>query len=144
MKTLKLLSIAASLLLTQACTNTKLTSDKMKLYVLDCGTITVKDVSLFSPGVDVGESKKLANNCYLIKHPKGNFLWNTGLSDALVIESTGITVAEGMFHLQVKRTLQSQLADIDLTPADIDYVALSHFHFDHYGHLQHRYFHRHR
>jgi len=107
----------------------------MKLYVLDCGTITVKDISLFSPGVDVGKSKKLANSCYLIKHPNGNFLWDTGLSDTLVTESAGVTVAEGMFHLRVKRTLQSQLADIDLTPADIDYVALSHFHFDHTGNM---------
>ena len=135
MKILKLVSFVASVLIIQSCSNTKLTSDEMKLYVLDCGTITVKDISLFSPGVDVGISKKLANTCYLIKHPQGNFLWETGLNDALVKERAGISVAAGMFHLQVKNTLQSQLADIGLIPSDIDYVALSHFHFDHTGNM---------
>ncbi len=135
MKIIKLVSLAVSILFIQACSNTALTSDEMKLYVLDCGTITVKDVSLFSPGIDEGKSKKLANSCYLIKHPQGNFLWETGLSDTLVKETTGVYVAEGMFHLQVKSTLQTQLADIGLRLTDIDYVALSHFHFDHTGNM---------
>jgi glyoxylase-like metal-dependent hydrolase (beta-lactamase superfamily II) len=135
MKILKLASFVASLLIIQSCSNTNLTSDEMKLFVLDCGMITVKDVSLFSPAIDKGKSKKLANTCYLIKHPKGHFLWETGLSDTLVKDSAGVTIAEGMFHLQVKSTLESQLADIGLTPIDIDYVALSHFHFDHTGNM---------
>lgn len=135
MKIVKLVSFVVSALIIQSCANIKSTNEEMKLFVLDCGKVTVKDISLFSPGVDEGKSKKLANTCYLIKHPKGNFLWETGLNDTLVKESTGISVAGGMFHLQVKSTLQSQLADIDLTPADIDYVALSHFHFDHTGNM---------
>jgi len=135
MKILKLVFLAISALLLHACSNTKPSNDEVKLYVLDCGTIIVKDISLFSPGVDKGISKKLANACYLIKHPQGNFLWETGLSDTLVNESEGIYVAEGMFHLKKKHTLRSQLANIGLTPTDIDYVALSHFHFDHTGNM---------
>ena len=135
MKIIKLISLIAGLLVTQACSTTDTLKDEMKLYVLDCGTIRVKDISLFSPGVDVGKSKTLANSCYLIKHTQGVFLWDTGLNDELVKTSAGISVAEGMFHLQVKHTLQSQLANIGLSPKDIDYVALSHFHFDHTGNM---------
>jgi len=140
MKLARLFSIVLSLVVIQACSNVKSNNnepkdDGMKLYVLDCGTINVKDISLFSPGIDKGKKKKLANSCYLIKHPQGNFLWDTGLNDSLVKESDGLTIANGMFHLQVHRTLVSQLHEIGLTPADIDYVALSHFHFDHTGNM---------
>lgn len=106
-----------------------------KLYVFDCGEIIVKDISLFSPGVDVGVTKKLTNSCYLIVHPKGNLLWDTGLSDELALKEGGVSVGEGMFHLRVQNTLASQLKKINLTPNDIDYVALSHLHFDHTGNL---------
>ena len=131
----KLLALTVSLLILQACSNTKPLNEEMKLYVFDCGTITVKDISLFSPNVDVGKSKKLANSCYLIKHPQGNFLWDTGLNDELATMEHGLTVGEGMFTLAVKNPLVAQLKAIGLTPTDIDYVALSHFHFDHTGNM---------
>jgi glyoxylase-like metal-dependent hydrolase (beta-lactamase superfamily II) len=106
-----------------------------KLYVFDCGEITVKDISLFSPGVDKGVTKRLTNSCYLIQHPRGNFVWDAGLSDELFNLKNGVKVGNGMFHLKVKKTLESQLKEIGLTYEDIDYIALSHFHFDHTGNL---------
>ncbi|MDE2373079.1 MAG: N-acyl homoserine lactonase family protein, partial [Hyphomicrobiales bacterium] len=54
-----------------------------KLYVLDCGSISAPDQSLWSPGVNVGVPIELSDNCYLIHHTQGWFLWDTGLSDAL-------------------------------------------------------------
>jgi glyoxylase-like metal-dependent hydrolase (beta-lactamase superfamily II) len=134
-KLLKLFTVSVSLLILQACNSTKPLNEEMKLYVLDCGTITVKDISLFSPGVDVGKSKKLSNSCYLIKHPQGNFLWDTGLNDELVAMEHGLTVVDGMFTLEVKNPLVAQLKEIGLTPTDIDYMALSHLHFDHTGNM---------
>lgn len=35
--------------------------------------------------------------------------------------------------MRYERSLVDQLGDLDLTPADIDYVAFSHLHFDHVG-----------
>ncbi|OUR99551.1 hypothetical protein A9Q84_00595 [Halobacteriovorax marinus] len=130
-KAILFLGILATLISCARLTDTSTT----KLYVFDCGEITVKDISLFSPGVDLGVTKKLTNSCYLIVHPKGNLLWDTGLSDQLISSTEGVTVGAGMFHLQVKKTLISQLKKINLTPNDIDYVALSHLHFDHTGNL---------
>jgi len=130
-KKIILLSLLATLFSCARLTDTNTT----KLYVFDCGEITVKDISLFSPGVDIGVTKKLTNSCYLIVHPKGNLLWDTGLSDDLILKEEGMKVAEGMFHLQVKNTLVSQLKKINFAPNDIDIVALSHLHFDHTGNL---------
>jgi len=125
--------VLIAILLLSNCSGTIGKSEALKLYVFDCGEITVKDISLFSPGVDVGKSKKLANTCYLIMHPQGNLLWETGLNDDLVSMKNGKTIANGMFHLQVNKTLSAQLSDLGVQTKDIDYVALSHLHFDHTG-----------
>lgn len=103
----------------------------LKLYVFDCGDIESRDVSMFSPGFDQGKKKQLVDRCYLIDHPKGKMLWDTGLYDQL--PEGGIEVWDGAFHLSVKTTLQSQLDTIGIKPADIDYLGISHFHGDHTG-----------
>ena len=135
MNLLKKIAVVAGLAFSPWWLQASDASAQMQLHLLDCGTIKVKDISLFSPGVDEGLSKTLVNSCYLIKHPKGNFLWDTGLSDQLVEQKDGVLVADGMFHLKVKRTLASQLAVLGLAASDIDYVAISHFHFDHTGNM---------
>lgn len=103
----------------------------LKLYVFDCGRILVKDISLFSPGYDENVTKKLTNSCYLIVHPKGKLLWDTGLDDKIGKEGT--IVGDGAFALKVEKPLMDQLKEINVDPKTIDYLALSHFHFDHTG-----------
>ncbi len=135
MRLLKKMAVVSFLIISAWKVQADNSNTRIQLHLLDCGTINVKDISLFSPGGDEGFSKTLANSCYLIVHPKGNLLWDTGLSDQLVKQKNGVLVADGMFHLQVKRTLASQLADLGLAATDIDYVAISHFHFDHTGNM---------
>ncbi|OUR97247.1 hypothetical protein A9Q84_13050 [Halobacteriovorax marinus] len=125
----KLLPIICVLL--ASCAGMNETKKQTKLYVFECGKITVKDISLFSPGVDKGVEKKLTNSCYLIKHALGTLVWDTGLPDGLVKNKKGLT--KGAFHLKKMRTLTSQLKEIGVEPSSVDYVAFSHFHFDHTG-----------
>lgn len=127
---MKLIVVMLSLLFF-GCAGMKERKSKIKLYVFECGKITVSDISLFSPGVDKGVEKKLTNSCYLIKHENGTLIWDTGLPDALVKKKKGLT--NGPFHLMKKRTLLSQLKEIGIDPNRVDYVAFSHFHFDHTG-----------
>src|ERR1700685_1987496 len=54
-----------------------------RLYVLDCGRLSAPDQSRWSPGVNVGVPIELSDNCYLIRHTQGWFLWDTGLTDCL-------------------------------------------------------------
>lgn len=115
-----------------ACTESR-PDPQMKLYVFDCGDILVRDVSVFSPGVDVGKPKEMTDSCYLVVHPKGTLLWDTGLNDAL--GAKGVDVWDGVFHLSMKNPLMGQLREIGVKPQDIDYVGVSHFHGDHSGNL---------
>lgn len=105
---------------------------QVRLYTLDCGSIVAKELGMFSDtGEYDGKSGQLAAPCFVIRHPKGVLLWDTGLGDALAAQKGGMD--DGAFHAQVDVTLASQLKQLGLAPADITFVAFSHFHFDHTG-----------
>jgi glyoxylase-like metal-dependent hydrolase (beta-lactamase superfamily II) len=105
------------------------------LTVFDCGEILVKNLGeLISPGIDVGVSRSFFVPCYLIEHPEGRLIWDAGLTDALAkFGDAGHTSGDGGFVSTVKRTLAAQLEEIGVDPADVEYVAFSHVHFDHTG-----------
>ncbi|PHR53155.1 MAG: MBL fold hydrolase [Robiginitomaculum sp.] len=108
------------------------TAPTLKLYTLSCGEIDISDLTSFSSGGEFdGEARVFASSCYLIRHPKGDLMWDTGLPDALAETPDG--VVNGVFHVTVPRTLQSQLEELDVTPDDIEFFAMSHSHFDHTG-----------
>jgi N-acyl homoserine lactone hydrolase len=97
-----------------------------RLYVFDCGTLTMSAPATFGfTKEEIGEKQPFAVPCYLVVHPKGTLLWDVGvIPDAQVNGSTqGIST--------VTKTLKSQLAEIGYTPADIKYLAFSHLHSDH-------------
>lgn len=126
--------LLAPLLLLAACTSrpSALPVEAPRLYVFDCGTIDVADISLFHPGIGKGEHKRLGNTCYLIAHPKGTLLWDAGLPDELAQMPDGKTVFN-VFTARVSRPLAAQLAQINVKPDRINYLGISHMHFDHIG-----------
>lgn len=106
----------------------------VKLYALDCGRIAVSDAAGFSDehAYD-GQARELVNPCYLIRHPAGDLVWDTGLASAIHDAPGGVT--RGPFTMTLPVTLASQLETLGLAPADIEYVAISHSHSDHVGNL---------
>ncbi len=139
---MKNIYIAAFLLLA-ACGNGNISDDttktpqkspaaSLKMYALECGRIEMLDLSIFDiGGAYKGRSNSAVSSCYLIRHPKGDLLWDTGLPDALNQMQDG--VANGPFHVSVPHTLSGQLADLGLAPKDIEFLSISHSHFDHAG-----------
>ena len=106
----------------------------LQLYTLDCGTLELQDMGMFSDtGEHAGEPGVMAVPCYLIRHGDDWLLWDTGLGDDLAALPDGKVQLGGRWT--VRRTLVSQLAELGLDPADIDYVALSHLHADHSGNI---------
>ncbi len=102
----------------------------LKLYTMDCGRIDEKDADAYADdGAYKGMARTLIVPCYLIRHPKGDLIWDTGLPQA-IHDQPGHRNAYGM---SVPAKLTDQLAQLDLTPADIEYVSVSHSHFDHIG-----------
>lgn len=104
----------------------------LRLYAIDCGKIDVSDMAAFDDaGALDGKASTVIAPCFLIRHPKGNLLWDAGLGDGLAEKKDGVT--NGVFHLSLKKTLAEQLKAIEIAPADISFIAFSHLHFDHTG-----------
>jgi glyoxylase-like metal-dependent hydrolase (beta-lactamase superfamily II) len=132
--TLFALAILAPFLLA-GCTSTPPRAEAaLRLYVLDCGSIEVLDVSVFHPGIDKGKRKLLTDSCYLIVHPKGTLLWDAGLPDALVNTPEGVLWFD-TFRLKVSKPLGPQLQQIGYPAETIQYLGISHLHGDHIGNV---------
>ncbi|HWX81146.1 MAG TPA: N-acyl homoserine lactonase family protein [Steroidobacteraceae bacterium] len=106
---------------------------ELKLYVLDCGHASFKDMGGFSDtGEYDGMPGEIAVPCFLIQHSKGNLLWDAGLGDRFAANKDGSDVAPGV-HVTVPVTLLAQLQSLGLTPKEITFLAFSHLHWDHTG-----------
>jgi glyoxylase-like metal-dependent hydrolase (beta-lactamase superfamily II) len=75
---------------------------------------------------------------YVIKHPKGNILFDTGNNDKTIADPDGWwgPLAKG-FGLKMTKddAIPAQLAKIGLKPEDIKYVVVGHLHLDHGGNV---------
>jgi glyoxylase-like metal-dependent hydrolase (beta-lactamase superfamily II) len=102
----------------------------LKLYAMDCGLFEVPNGDMFSDdGAYKDQPEKLVVPCFLIRHPKGDLVWDTGVPQ----ETADLPGGKGPGGLTVKHKLTDQLAVLGLKPADIKYVSVSHGHFDHIG-----------
>ncbi len=126
------LTFVLILALTACATEKTLPSSGLHLYVFNCGTIDVLDLSVFQPGIGKGEHKTLTDSCYLVVHPKGTLIWDAGLPDALAQTPEGKTVMN-TFVIKMPKTLAGQLKEIGYTPESIQNLGISHMHFDHIG-----------
>jgi glyoxylase-like metal-dependent hydrolase (beta-lactamase superfamily II) len=106
---------------------------ELRLYVLDCGHATFKDMGGFSDtGEYDGKPGEIAVPCFLIRHPKGDLLWDAGLGDHYNYPKEGSDAAPGV-HVTVPVTLAAQLQSLNLTPKHVNFIAFSHLHWDHTG-----------
>lgn len=106
---------------------------EVKMYRLDGGAIMVNDLQIFSQGdLYEGEIKEFSNSYFIINHPNGKLVWDTGLPNNLVGKEP-FTSPDGNFTVSRKVTAGNQLRLLGLSPSDIDFLALSHTHFDHTG-----------
>jgi N-acyl homoserine lactone hydrolase len=111
------------------------TPPSVRLYAMDCGRMHVNDADGFSDdGAYKGQARDLVDPCYLIRHPNGDLLWDTGLPEAIA-DLPNHTFAMDGETATVAHKLPAQLAQLQLTPADIEFVSISHSHTDHAGNL---------
>jgi N-acyl homoserine lactone hydrolase len=100
-----------------------------RLYVLDCGIITPPNVDNYGLKVNEVADTRMVTPCFLIAHPRGTLMWDTGeIPDGAFKEGVS---PQKLNNYTVDRPLLPQLAAIGYTPADITYLALSHYHGDH-------------
>jgi len=102
-----------------------------KLYVFDCGMIYLDDVDMFNLTNEETSVRELFVPCYLVEHEQGLMLWDGGLPLEYA-EADGPIARDGGSS-NYETSIVDQLAAMGITPADIDYAAFSHLHWDHAG-----------
>jgi N-acyl homoserine lactone hydrolase len=101
----------------------------VRLYVFDNGVIRGMDPAMFHFKKEELATADLAACSYLIVHPKGTLMWDTGEIPDADLKADASPVTEGSFT--ATKTLKSQLAAVGYAPKDITYIGLSHYHNDH-------------
>jgi len=101
----------------------------LRLYVLDCGIITPANVDNYGFKSNEVADMRMVTPCFLIVHPRGSLIWDTGeIPDSAFKDGVS---PQKLNAFTVDRPLLPQLAAIGYTPANITYLALSHYHGDH-------------
>ncbi len=85
-------------------------------------------------GVLRGERKKitLPVSCYLIEHPKGKILIDTGWDSKYVSERPNVflnSISKPI--IKSGESVDCKLKKLDIAPAELDYIFFSHMDFDH-------------
>jgi N-acyl homoserine lactone hydrolase len=109
----------------------------LRLYVFDCGTMQT-DLSRFRLEAKEVATNVLATPCFMVAHPRGTLMWDVGAVPDSDWMPTGSPVAHHLTlpdmstrDLMLNKPLLAQMKEAGFEPADIDYLALSHYHWDH-------------
>jgi N-acyl homoserine lactone hydrolase len=129
-KSIAILLGACSLIpLAQAAPKHAKAPKTLRLYVFYCGTIHTTTVDAYSLKKEEVRSTEMAIPCLLIAHPKGTLMWDNGDIPDRAFPPGGGPASAGV--VTQNKPLLPQLAAVGYTPADIKYLAMSHYHGDH-------------
>jgi N-acyl homoserine lactone hydrolase len=127
---MKRIAVGLVALAVAGCASTTPSAPEVKLYALDCGSFDMQNTQMFSPNGEFnGKPGKLSDPCFLIRHPKGDLVWDAGIPFA---SATPAGRTSPIMTYRTK-TITEQLGALGLAPADIEYFSISHSHYDHIG-----------
>ncbi len=104
----------------------------VRLYVFDCGSIKGLSPAMFNFKPGEVKATEMVVPCYLVVHPNGTMIWDTGVIADSAFKPDGSPVTQGTGVIMgATKPLKTQLAAVGYKPSDITYLGLSHYHSDH-------------
>jgi N-acyl homoserine lactone hydrolase len=108
-----------------------------RLYVFDCGMLE-GDPARFNLKREEMATTNMSVACYLVVHPKGVLMWDTGALPDADVTSEGkptryhlVLADKTERYVTTTKTLKGQLSEAGYTPKDVTHLAVSHYHYDH-------------
>lgn len=95
----------------------------IKLYVMKVGQINLLDKAHMTPGRGHNHAISMPGYCYLIDHPKGLVLVDTGMAN------------DNISTVKDEQIVVNQLFQLGYKPDDVEYVIMTHLHLDHAKHM---------
>jgi len=102
-----------------------------RLYVFDNGDISGLDPKIFGFAREELKSVDFVNQSYLIVHPRGTVMFDTGGIGDDKFPAGGGVAKEGI--MTANKKLVPQMEAAGYTPSDVTYLVMSHYHSDHTG-----------
>ncbi len=103
----------------------------VRLYVFNCGSLNIPDTSPYQLKKEDLATSFMSIPCFLVAHPKGTLAWDVGAVPDASFKPDGAPAT--LRYATTVKPLKTQFAEIGYAPADVTYLALSHFHWDHVG-----------
>jgi N-acyl homoserine lactone hydrolase len=100
-----------------------------RIYVFENGEIKGLDVALFNFKREELKEVDFVDASYLIVHPRGVLMFDSGTVPDSQFKGDGKPVVEGV--ISATRPLLPQLKSTGYDVGDVDYFAMSHYHSDH-------------
>ncbi len=102
-----------------------------RIYVFENGTISGLDPALFNFKREELGQLDFVNTAYLVVHPRGTVMVDSGAVPDSHFKADGAPVVEGV--VTATKPVLPQLKAAGYEPSDITYFVLSHYHSDHTG-----------
>ena len=127
----RLIGTFALAILTSFAVSAAQPPSSLRLYVFDCGKLDIQDISPYQLKREEIATNVMSVPCFLVAHPKGTLMWDVGAvpDSAIPQGGTGVMRIYGTSN----KKLATQMAEIGYSPADVTYLSISHFHWDHVG-----------
>lgn len=115
----------------------------MKMYAIDCGCMYL-DKSLIISGIHLATSNNqhpeaewtdIPVNVFLIDHPDGKILFDTGCDGAVQSSFPPNEDRVSPYVFKKEQLLPERLKQLHIKPEEIKHVVMSHLHCDHAGNL---------
>lgn len=107
----------------------------MKMHALSAGRLRMRKAT-YLPDADKSETIELPVSAFLVRHPKGNMLFDTGCHPSVATDAAARWGGLAKFMTPIsppEDNLIDNLKCVGLSPDDIDVVVCSHLHPDHCG-----------
>ncbi len=129
-------AMALAAILLGASASVAARAQDIKLYVFSSGALTIGK-GVLQNGAPMTPEIQVPVGFFVVMHPKGNVLFDTGNNDRIITDPSYWGAAfQALKPVNTPDVaIDTQLQKIGLKPDDVKYVVVSHLHLDHGGNV---------
>lgn len=107
------------------------TSVPLRFSIIQTGYAITQTGFVYRSG-SLFKKRKVSHIAVWVQHPKGNFLFDTGLGDSIDTQFSEMNALhEQLFKYKKEKSVRQQLTEKNINPDTISQIILSHLHWDH-------------
>ncbi len=104
----------------------------IEVSFLRCGSVAIPELVAVRGAFSLAP-RVISHSAVLVRHPKATFLYDTGLSSAIFtyLADQSLFFRKTLANFQLEQSLSNHLQSRGIQQSELDFVLLSHLHWDH-------------